>query len=206
MENLITKLFQTPKTIFTSKDLALFWAINNKDNLKSKISYYAKRGGLIRLTRGVFAKDKNYNPKELVNIYTPSYVSFETALREAGIIFQHGNEIFAAGPISRTIIVDNNKVVFRKIKQEALFNKAGIKNKENYSIAEKERAFLDMIYLFPDFYFDNLRAIDWGRCFDLVKIYRNKALDGRLKKYQKQYAQQRKTPIANDRNFKRDIC
>lgn len=106
MDNLIAKLYQSTKTIFTTKDLALLWGETNSINLKSKIGYYAKQGVLIRLIRGVFAKDKNYNPKELaVSIYTPSYISFETVLREAGIIFQHYDTIFVAGhwPLTKKI-------------------------------------------------------------------------------------------------------
>ncbi|MCG2695787.1 hypothetical protein L6248_02550 [Candidatus Parcubacteria bacterium] len=40
----------------------------NKNNLKSKIAYYVKKGMLLRLRRGVFAKDEKYNPKELAKI------------------------------------------------------------------------------------------------------------------------------------------
>ena len=97
MDNLVAKLYQTPKTILTNKDLSLIWEETNPDNLKAKTAYYVKQGTLIRLTRGVFAKDKNYNIKELAaSIYTPSYISFETALREAGVIFQHYDTIFVA--------------------------------------------------------------------------------------------------------------
>ena len=76
-DNLLARLYQSSKTILTTKDIALIWGETNKVNLTSKIKYYAKQGSLIRLTRGVFAKDKNYNPKELAtSIYTPSYISF----------------------------------------------------------------------------------------------------------------------------------
>lgn len=103
MDNLITKLYQSQKTVLTNKDLALIWQETNQDNLKAKIAYYVKQNALVRLTRGVFAKDKNYNPKELAtSIYTPSYISFETVLREAGIIFQHYDTIFVAGPWPKT--------------------------------------------------------------------------------------------------------
>jgi len=74
MDSLIAKLYQSNKTILTSKDLALVWGENNQIKLKDKISYYVRRGVLIRLTRGVFAKDKNFNAKELAtSLYTPSY-------------------------------------------------------------------------------------------------------------------------------------
>ena len=145
---------------------------------------------MILLTRGVFAKDKNYDKYELATkIYTPSYVSFETALREAGIIFQHYDTLFVAGPWPRTITINKTMITFRKLKDIVLFNPAGVDNKDNYGIASPERAFLDTIYLFPKYYFDNLRFIDWDKCFELVKIYRNRQLIRRLKKYQKEYAQ-----------------
>lgn len=190
MDNLIAKLYQSTKTILTSKDLAFIWQETNSNNLKAKIAYYVKRGALIRLTRGVFAKDKNYNPKELAtSIYSPSYVSFETVLREAGVIFQHYDTIFVAGPWPKTMTVDKTTITFRRLKDIVLFSAVGVENKDNYSIASPERAFLDTIYLSPEYYFDNLRSINWEKCFELAKIYHNQQLIKRLKKYQKKYAQ-----------------
>jgi len=188
-DNLIAKLYQSPKTILTTKDIALIWEETNTVNLLSKIKYYAKQGSLIRLTRGVFAKDKNYNPKELAtSIYTPSYISFETVLREAGIIFQHHDSIFVAGPYPATKKIGDHTITFRKLKDSVLYSALGVKHEKNYSIATPERAFLDTIYLSPKFYFDNLRSINWEQCFELAKIYDNKQLIKRLAAYQK-YAQ-----------------
>lgn len=188
-DNLIAKLYQSPKTILTIKDIALIWEETNTVNLLSKIKYYAKQGSLIRLTRGVFAKSKEYDVKELAtSIYTPSYISFETVLREAGIIFQHHDAVFVAGPYPITKKIGNHTITFRKLKDSVLYNALGIKNEKNYSIATPERAFLDTIYLSPKFYFDNLRSINWELCFELVKIYDNKQLVKRLATYQK-YAQ-----------------
>lgn len=189
MDNAIAALYKHPKTIFTSKDLAFIWRETNKNNLKAKISYYVKKNALLRLTRGVFAKDKNYNPKELAtSIYVPSYISFETALRESGIIFQHYKAIFAAGPWSKTIKIDGRAFAFRKMKKTVLFNSSGIINRGNYGIASPERAFLDTIYLFPKYYFDNLKSINWNKCRKLAKIYGNSALIERLGEYREKYA------------------
>jgi len=188
-DNLIAKLYESQKTVLTIKDIALIWEETNTVNLLSKIKYYAKQGSLIRLTRGVFAKNKNYNPKELAtSLYTPSYISFETVLREAGIIFQHHDSIFVAGPYSITKKIDNQVITFRKLKNSVLYSALGVKNEKNYSIATPERAFLDIIYLSPKFYFDNLRSIDWEACFELVKIYNNKQLIKRVAQYRKNYA------------------
>ena len=190
MDNLIAKLYQSSKTILTNKDLALIWEENDKNNLNAKTAYYVKQGALTRLARNIFAKDKNYNFKELAtSIYVPSYVSFETVLREAGVIFQHYDTVFVASKWTKTITIDKYAFTFRKLKDVVLYNPAGIINKDHYSIAMPERAFLDVIYLFPDYYFDNLKSINWDQCFELVKIYNNQQLVKRLNKYQKNYAQ-----------------
>lgn len=186
MDNLIAELYKTNKTVFSHKELSLIWQENRSNNLNSKISYYVEKGKLIRLTRGLFAKDKNYNPKELaVKIYTPSYISFETILGEAGVIFQYYESIFVATKLSKERKIHNNTFIFRKIKDEVLYNPLGIENKGNYSAATPERGFLDMIYLFPEYYFDNLDILDWDKCFEIVKIYNNKRLIKRLRKYAK---------------------
>lgn len=184
MDNLIAKLYKTNKTVFTHQELALIWQENRSNNLNTKIAYYVKKGELIRLSRGLFARDENYNPKELaVKIYSPSYISFETVLREAGIIFQYYESIFVATKWPKERKIDDHSFIFRKIKDEVLYNPLGIEDKENYSIATPERAFLDMIYLFPDYYFDHLDILDWDKCFEIAEIYNNKQLIKRLQKY-----------------------
>lgn len=188
MDSLTAKLYKSSKTVLTTRDLALIWQETNQNNLKAKIAYYVKQSVLIRLSRGIFVKDKNYNPKELAtSIYTPSYISFETVLREAGIIFQHYDTLFIAGSWSKTVTVDKHTFTFRKIKESVLYNPLGVEQRHHYSTAVPERAFLDMLYLFPRYYFDNLKKIDWQKCFQLVKIYNNNQLVKRLNSYYKKY-------------------
>ena len=189
MDSLIVKLYQSQKTVLTNKDISLIWQESDKNKLNAKTAYYVKQKALIRLTRGVFAKDKNYNPKELAaSIYAPSYISFETVLRGEGVIFQHYDTIFVAGKWPKTAIIDKHTFVFRKLKDAVLYNITGIINRDNYSIATVERAFLDTIYLFPNYYFDNLKPINWEKCFGMVEIYDNKQLVKRLNKYYKNNA------------------
>lgn len=188
MDNLIAKLYQSNKTILTNKDLALIWGENDQAKLNAKTAYYVKQGAFIRLTRGVFAKDKNFNAKELANsLYLPSYISFETVLREAGIIFQHYDTIFVAGRWTKTLTLDKYTFTFRKLKDAALYNSTGVINEGNYSIATPERAFSDMMYLFPNYYFDNLKSINWERCDEMIKIYDNNQLVKRFNRYRKNY-------------------
>ena len=188
MENALVKLYKSSKTVF-STDIAILWEETNINNLKSKISYYVKDGSLIRLRKGIFAKDKNYNPKELAtSIYIPSYISFETILREAGMIFQHYDTIYIASYKTQNVKSGGQSFNFRKIKDEVLYNTAGILSNKNFSQASPDRAFLDMIYLQPKYYFDNLDAVNWEKCLELVKIYNNKQLIKRLSEYQKKYS------------------
>lgn len=187
MKNLIARLYQAKNTVFTVKDLAIIWQETDQNNLKAKVAYYVKSGILIRLARGIFSKDRNYDPKELAtSIYRPSYISFETVLREAGIIFQHYETIFVAGPWPKTISVDRHNFTFRKLKNEVLYNPEGIERRGNFNIASRERAFLDIIYLFPEYYFDNLANMDWKKCSEIVGLYKNKRMGERLKMYRKQ--------------------
>ncbi len=189
IDNLTAKLYQSQKTVFTTKYLALIWRERGANNLKAKTAYYVNTGVLRRQTRGVFAVGVDYDVKELgASLYVPSYISFETVLREAGIIFQHYETTFLAGPWAITKKIEGHSFTFRRLKDSVLYNSTGITIGPRYSIATPERAFLDTIYLYPEYYFDNLRSIDWERCAELVTMYENKQLVARLKKYQKDYA------------------
>ena len=97
-------LLRSQQTVFSTKDVALLWGEENETAARVRLSQYAKKGKLIRLRRGFYAKDKNYNRLELaVKIYTPSYISFETVLTRSGINFQRYDSIFAASYITRDI-------------------------------------------------------------------------------------------------------
>lgn len=192
MKNGLIELWKTSKTIFTAKDLALLWSETNKNNLKAKIAYYTQTGDLLRLRRGVFARAKDYDIKELAtSIYTPSYISLETVLAENGIIFQYYGQIFVVSYLTRTIECDGKRIEIRKIKDEILANPAGIINLGKYSAATPERAFLDRLYLSSSYHFDNLHPLNWEKCFELVKIYDSRKMNERLNNYYQVYVKQK---------------
>jgi len=60
--------------------------------------------------------------------------------------------------LTREIICDGQKYVFRKIKDTILTNSLGLEKKDNYFIASRERAFLDTVYLNKNYYFDRLNS------------------------------------------------
>ena len=157
--------------------------------MKSKINYFVKKGRLINLKRGLYAKNIDFEILEAANkILTPSYISLETVLQRSGITFQdYSHTIFVLSYQTREIKLGEYTISFKKIKDEILTNSKGIVNQNGYAIAGAERAFLDRIYLSKNYYFDNLEPIDWGKAEDLIKIYNNKAMKGRFRKYVKDF-------------------
>jgi len=185
----IIELYKSKNDVFTIKDIALIWKENNFNNLKSKIKYYTDKGKLFKIRRGIYAKTKDYNILEAANkLYSPSYISFETILLKEGIIFQYSQEIFLVAPLSKQIKINKRKIIYRKLKDEILLNKKGIIYEDNYYRASKERAFMDMIYLNKNYYFDNLRTLDWRKCFKMLDIYKQKSLEKALNSYYKNYS------------------
>lgn len=189
MENRILKLYQAKQTVFTAKEIALIWGEDNSDHLKSSLKYYADKNDLIRIRRGIYAKS-GYNIFEAaVKIYTPSYISFETVLRREGVIFQHYETIFSASYLSREIkLAAGQKIAYRKIKKSVLLSSEGVREENGYFIAEKERAFLDTLYINPEYYFDNLKNIDWKKCLEYAPIYGVKKMKKLINFYKKSYA------------------
>ena len=50
-------------------------------------------------------------------------------------------------------------------------------------MATLERAFLDAVYLYKNYHFDNLGTIDWEKVAELKKIYKSKAFEKRVEEY-----------------------
>jgi len=181
-------LLRLKKTVFSTKDVALLWGDANMSAAKVRLNYYVKRGKLIRLRRGIYAKDKDYDKYELAtNILKPSYISFETVLGAVGMTFQFYSQIFVASYVKRDLICNDQLYSFRTIKNSVLINPKGIDRDREYSIASKERAFLDTIYRSKDYHFDNLSPLNWDKVFELLQIYENKKMEKKVKEYYEDY-------------------
>lgn len=183
----ILTILRANKTVFTFNEILLSSKETNPALLRRRINYYIKKGELYPIRRGLYAKEKNYNKFELATkIYTPSYISFETVLAQAGVVFQYYGQIFVASYLTREITADSQKYTYKKIKDSILTNHVGLINKENYTIASPERAFLDVLYLNKDYYFDNPSNLDWDKVFEILKIYGgNKRMEKKVKEYKK---------------------
>lgn len=181
-------LLRSRKTVFSAKDIALLWGEKAGAKTRVRLSSYVKNGKLIRVRRGVYAKDKNYDRFELATrIYTPAYISFETVLTRAGINFQFYGNIFAASYVTREIEADGQKISFLRMKDYVLSDTTGIENINDVYIATKERAFLDRIYISKDYHFDNLAVLNWDKVFAILPIYRNQRMNKKVGEYFKHY-------------------
>jgi hypothetical protein len=180
----ILSILRSKSTVFTFKEILISSVLVEADLLKRRLNYYVRKGELYSIRRGLYAKDKNYDRLECATkIFTPAYVSFETILAEAGIVFQHYDKIFVATYQTKEIKCDNQIYSFRKIKDDILTNTDGIENRGNYFAASKERAFLDVIYLNKDYHFDNLTPLDFKKVQTLLRIYNNKRMVHQVKRY-----------------------
>ena len=180
----LARILRAPQTVFTVKDVALLWKTEIKNREQVRLSEYVKNKKLIRIHRGIYAKDENYNRLELATrIYTPSYISFETVLTQEGINFQFYNNMFVASYVTRNIEVKGQKISFLRMKDYVLSDITGIENSTGVATATKERAFLDRIYISKEYHFDNLNSLDWGKVFEILPIYHNKRMEKKVKEY-----------------------
>ena len=111
----------------------------------------------------------------------------ESILQSEGLIFQADRTITAISYLTREIEIDGRKIFYRKIKNEILLNKEGIIEKDYFFSAIKERAFLDSVFLYKNYHFDNLEPLDWNKVSNLKKIYKSKILENRVNEYYQIY-------------------
>lgn len=175
--NYLSAILRSPKTVFSTQDIALLWNEPASPATRVRLNYYVKKGDLVRIRKGLYAKGQNYNPLELATrIFTPSYVSFETVLVKEGLIFQYYEKIYVASYLTREIVIGQQGYVYRKIKDPLLTDAIGVKHIDETSIAGKERALLDTLYVNPDYQFDNLRSVDWEKVLAILPIYHNRRM------------------------------
>lgn len=185
----ISSILRASQTVFTFQDVALIWGDTDVKATIAGVNYYVKTGQLYRIRKGIYAKDTSYNHLELATkIFTPSYVSFETVLLRAGITFQYYSQIFVASYTTREIVADGQGVVYKRMKDTILMNAAGVEMKDGYSMATPERAFLDSVYIYKSYYFDNLRPLNWDKVFALLPVYGgNKRMAKKVAEYHKNF-------------------
>jgi hypothetical protein len=172
-----------PRTVFGVSAFAMLFPQEDSKYMSDRLGYYVQTNKLLNPRKGIYAKP-GYNPLELANIlYTPSYISLEYVLQQAGVIFQFDSRITSVGYLSREVEIDGKIYGYRRIKEEIIMDMAGIiRSRDNINIATPERAFLDIMYLNKNFYFDNLNPLDRQSIDRIVPAYKSIALEKRVTK------------------------
>lgn len=180
--DIIFRLYVDPRTVFRLNDIAMLLGQPDTDLLSQRLNYYVKTGRLLNPRRGFYAK-QGYNPEELACLlYTPSYISMEYVLQKAGVVFQYDSRITVVSYLSRELESDGSTFLYRRIKGEILVDTDGLDQRNNITIATPERAFLDVMYLNREYYFDNLNSLDKEKIIKLLPIYRSEQLRNRVLK------------------------
>jgi predicted transcriptional regulator of viral defense system len=169
----LKQLIASNKTIFSLEDLGKIWRIENRDYLKLVASRLFKRGEIIRISRGIYAMNQEFNQYELANkLKPPSYVSLESVLQKEGVIFQdYSNTVFSVSNNSLSKKIGAKTFRYSKFSEKLLTNPLGITDLGQAKIATVERALCDRIYLSADYYFDNLRGINLEKLKAVAGIY-----------------------------------
>ena len=132
---------------FTTKDLQELLKIKSKRTLEDLIKRLIKAKVLTQLEKGKYsAINKQPSDFEIAQfLYSPSYISFETALNYHGILSQFPVEITSVTTKKRTIKTIENKIYsYSKINSKLFtgYYKEGI-----YLIAYPEKALFDQFYM-----------------------------------------------------------
>jgi len=179
----LSTLLRSPSTVLSFKEVNLMATGSTRSAVARLLHYYVEKGELYPLRRGLYAKSKKYNRLELgTKIMPPAYVSFETVLLGAGVIFQHYTTIFLASYQTREIECDGQRYSYRRIKPALRFDIRGLENRGTYWVATPERAYLDMLYIYKSYYFDNLGSLNYEKVQELLPLYSNKRMEQLVKR------------------------
>lgn len=178
----IAKEFQKKQiSLFSLDDFKRLFEISNQNTLYKIIQRLEKKGFVKRLVKGkyvnLFQKPHDF---ALANfLLQPSYVSMESALSFYGIISGFSYQIISVTTKkSRKFLVGDREFSYGQIKNDLFW---GYEKKENFLIADKEKAYLDFIY----FCFKGLREPDFSE-FELLSLDKVK-----VKKYLKKFTDKR---------------
>ncbi len=187
MPKWLQKIKLIPKDFFSLADIRKVTDLG-EESLKVAISRMLKKGELVALRKGVYALDASkINWEEFAGqIYPPSYLSFEWALARHNVLSQKpANLTLATTNRSRKITAADKVIIYHHIQPRLFW---GYRRKDNFWIAEPEKALLDLAYLSLNGYakFDaeemNLRILKKTRIKKYLKKFKNAKLNSLLKK------------------------
>lgn len=174
----IEKLILSGKKVFTTQDLAVIWQVPERPKLIGLAKYYVRQNRLTRLHKGVYAYGSDYTPLDIAQKLVPlSYVSLYTTSLMHGLTFQYYSPVFCVSLKSKKYKLGDQAYIYHRVKEPIFYNTLGIVNNGKYLMADRERTICDCLYVFPEFAFDNLRAVNKEKLLDMAKLYNNKRVE-----------------------------
>lgn len=168
---------------------------------KSRLSEWQNKGYIRKIRRGYYSfSDQNLDEETLFlianRLYSPSYVSFESALSYYGLIPEGVYSITSASTRKTAAFqTPLANFTYRHLKPPLHFGyRIEKRNGQGYKIAEMEKAVLDYLYLHPkitddaDFREWRFNAEEFAAKADVIKIrryaaeFKNRQLTRRLEK------------------------
>ena len=154
----IIRFLQTEQiSLFSLADFGRMFKIDNRQTLYKKLQRLEKKKIVQRLVKGKYSfLLSSVSDFTIANyLYRPSYVSLETALSFYGIITGFPYQITSITiQKAKSFNIDTKEFRFSQISPNLFW---GWEKKEDFLIAEPEKALLDYIY----FGLKGLRSVDW---------------------------------------------
>lgn len=173
------KLLKSKKTVFTINDIKKIFSSDNENTIRDYLSKAKKKWLVENVYYGIWKLvDKDIDFFEFATkLKKKSYISFETVLQKEWIIFQdYSNSVFLASDNTITKYAVWKNFISLKIIDWILLNPLWVENRWNYSIASKERAICDRIYLSSNYFFDNLGGINLDNLEEISQIYNKRTI------------------------------
>jgi len=143
----LNKIYNSDKKLFKTTDIQKILGIEIDRTLEDVIKRFIDRKILTQLEKGKYMlSNANVSEFEISQfLYSPSYISFETALNYHGILSQFPMEITSA-----TTLKNVEKEIDKKIYSYSKINTdlyTGYYKEGNSLIAEPEKALFDQFYM-----------------------------------------------------------
>jgi predicted transcriptional regulator of viral defense system len=176
------------KPYFFTEDVAKVLDISI-ESARVFVTRQSKKEIFIKLKKNCYSFGQRWNLNNEEDFFAissilrvPSYISLLTALSYYGVSTQFPQDVFESITIFSTkdYEIKGKNFKFYKVKEE-FFN--GFIRKDNYFIAEKEKAFIDAIYLYSfgkyslDLSAIDIKKLDKSLIFKIVKKYPQKTIE-----------------------------
>lgn len=163
----LAELLRLDQKILHTSDLGKLWGNSNQASLYMAINRYVKKGVLIPIQKGLYATTSldRIDPIKLgmAVVHNYVYLSCETVLAKAGLIFQSVQAITLISIRPRKFEIGNNRYLVRQLNPKFLYQTAGMDDRAGYLEASPERAVADMLYFNPRYHFDGEDRINRQR-------------------------------------------